>query len=287
MDDDGLIEIYSLIDLHNMRHNLAGTSYSTSTASVGNSSGCPEEGEGGCRGYELMQDLDFDVDGDGGTWSGSGDEGYTLDSDDHQADYFPVDENGAGGWLPIGNATNPFVAVFDGNGRTVSNLAVRRDQIDVGLFGAIGRNAAISDLGLIDNLADYTGSSDDPKHIGGLAGRQIRGSITASYATGAAAGGGSKGSPVGGLVGQQSGGSITASYATGPAAGGAGGSNPVGGLVGLQNLGSITASYATGAAAGGGGRQQYYRRAGGLAVRRFDHGELRHGRCRWRGWRQE
>ena len=82
-------------------------------------------------------------------------------------------------------------------------------------------------------------------------GYQYRGSITASYATGAAAGG-IGADAVGGLVGFQSGSStITASYATGVAAGGVG-DDVVGGLVGFQ-LGSstITASYATGAAAGG------------------------------------
>ena len=52
--------------------------------------------------------------------------------------------------------TNPFAAVFDGNGNTISNLAIRRDQFYVGLFGAIGGSAAIRNLGLIDNLADYT-----------------------------------------------------------------------------------------------------------------------------------
>ena len=246
-NDNGLIEIDSLLDLHYMRYNLKGTSYKTSSAtSVGNSFGCPDRV---CMGYELMQDLDFDGDDDdGGTWSGNGDEGYTLDSDDHQADYFPVDEDGAGGWLPIGNGTNPFVAVFDGNSHTISNLAIRRDQAYVGLFGAIGGNAAISDLGLIDNLADYTGSSEGEIYIGGLAGEQSDGSITASYATGAADGGDDNFDYVGGLVGQQTGGSITASYATGAAAGGYGDVDKVGGLVGYQFGGSITASYATGAA---------------------------------------
>ena len=250
-NDNGLIEIDGLLDLHYMRYNLKGTSYKTSSAtSVGNSFGCPDRV---CKGYELMQDLDFDGgDDDGGTWSGNDDEGYTLDSDDHHGDYFPV-ASGAGGWLPIGNRTNPFAAVFDGNGNAISNLAIRRDQTDVGLFGAIGGNAAISNLGLIDNLADYTGSSNDNKYIGGLAGRQIRGSITASYATGAAAGGAGSNDLVGVLVGWQSGGSITASYATGAAVGGDGDEDYVGGLVGALFGGSITASYATGAAVGGDG----------------------------------
>ena len=72
-DGNGLIEIYSLLDLHNMRYNLAGTSYETSDVPVENSSGCPAllpgQDEGGCRGYELMRDLDFDGNGDGSTWS--------------------------------------------------------------------------------------------------------------------------------------------------------------------------------------------------------------------------
>ena len=240
-DGNGLIEIDSLLMLHNMRHNLAGTSYKTSTASVGNSFGCPATG---CIGYELTRNLDFDVDGDGSTWSGNSDPGYSLDSEDSQADYFPVDGDNAGGWLPIGDETSPFVAVFDGNGHKISNLAIRRDQIHVGLFGAIGSGAAIRNLGLVDNLADYTGSSSSGTYIGGLVGLQNTGSsITASYATGDADGGGGSDS-VGGLVGsQQGGGLITASYATGDTDG----QGSVGGLVGSQQGGGlITASYATG-----------------------------------------
>ena len=249
-DGDGLIEIDSLLMLHNMRHNLAGTSYKASADSAGNSSGCPATG--GCVGYELARDLDFNVDDDGSTWSGSADEGYTLDPDDSQADYFPV-ENGAGGWLPIGDETRTFVAVFDGNGHSIRNLAIRRDQTLVGLFGAIGGGAAIRNLGLIDNLADYTGSSDDQILIGGLAGVQFTSSITASYATGPATGGAGASDFVGGLVGAQAFGSITASYAAGAAAGGDGDDDAVGGLVGFQASGLITASYATGVAAGGAG----------------------------------
>ena len=48
VDGNGLIEIYSLADLDNMRYNLAGTSYKTgtSTVSVGSSSGCPAQNRG-------------------------------------------------------------------------------------------------------------------------------------------------------------------------------------------------------------------------------------------------
>ena len=276
-DRNGLIEIYSLLDLHNMRYDLAGTSYKTSTASVGNSQGCPDSG---CRGYELVQDLNFDGDGDGRTWRGDGDGGYTLDPEDN-ADYFPVGEDGTGGWLPIGDDNNPFIATFDGNGHSIRNLAIRRNQEYIGFFGAIGGEAAIRNLGLIDNLADYSGSGIDYINIGGLVGLQDGGLITASYATGATQGGNFfLGSEVGGLVGQQNGGLITASYATGAVDGG-NGDDYVGGLVGWQSGGGvITASYATGAADGGDGAGDYVGGLVGPAVGwRCDYGELWLWRC--------
>ena len=254
-DGDGLIEIDSLTMLHNMRHNLDGTSYKESADAPGAAYGCPAAR---CRGYELTRNLDFDVNGDGSTWSGNAEDGFTLDLEDSHAGYFPVDGDRAGGWLPI----STFVAVFDGNGYTISNLAIRRNQTNIGLFGAIGISAAIRNLGLVDNLADYTGSGNFVR-IGGLVG-QSQGSITASYATGDADGGDGgffNRDHVGGLVGEQNGGSITASYATGDANGGDGGHDYVGGLVGRQINGSITASYATGDANGGDGDQDF---VGGL-----------------------
>ena len=257
-DGDGLLEIHNLTMLHNMRHNLAGTSYRTSTTSAGVSDGCPGTG---CNGYELAGDLDFDTDGDG-SWSGDSDAGYTLDVDDSRAPYFVVDADGTGGWQPIGAVAAPFAAVFDGNGHRIRNLGIRRAQPDIGLFGVIGEGAAVRNLGLVDNLADYTGSDGGDNYIGGLAGRQSDGSITASHATGPAAGGDGDNDHVGGLVGEQSSGSITASYARGPADGRDGDNDHVGGLVGVQSGGSITASYATGAADGGGGANDD---AGGLA----------------------
>ena len=250
-NSNGLIEIDSLLMLHNMRHNLAGTSYKTSPDAEGNDSGCPD---GGCKGYELMKNLDFDGNGDGSTWQSDGDGGYTLDARDSHAVYFPV-ASGAGGWLPIGDAANPFVAVFDGNGYAISNLAIRRDQIYIGLFAVIGEGAAIRDLGLSGNLAQQTGPAPGAgfSAVGGLVGWQEGGSITDSYATGVAAGGGGNFDNVGGLVGRLQAGTIRASHATGAVAGGGGGFDHVGGLVGYAGGGSIVESHATGDAAGGGG----------------------------------
>ena len=87
---------------------------------------------------------------------------------------------------------------------------------------------------------------------GGLVGN-ARGSITASYATGAVSGGGAAGSDrshIGGLVGHLEGGGISASYATGAVSSTS--ANNAGGLVGRQHSSaSITASYATGAVTAG------------------------------------
>ena len=255
-DENGLIEIDSLLMLHNMRHDLAGTSYKTSTASVGDASGCPDTG---CIGYELTGNLDFDLRWRWKhlveatvTWSySSGCRGTARPVIFRWTAMAPAAGcRSVTDQIPLslsltatatGSATSPSVA----------------SQTHVGLFGVIkidgGSGAAIRNLGLVDNLADYTGSSDSLIYIGGLVGSQGGGSITASYATGDADGGDGSDDSVGGLVGMQGSGSITASYATGDADGGDGSDDRVGGLVGLQGSGSITASYATGDADGGDG----------------------------------
>ena len=38
-------------------------------------------------------------------------------------------------WTPIGNSTNPFKGIFDGNGKTVKNLKITGKNSNVGLFG--------------------------------------------------------------------------------------------------------------------------------------------------------
>ena len=235
VDDDGLIEIRSLTILHNMRYNLAGTSYKTSATAPEVTAGCPGNT---CTGYELVSNLSFDTDSDG-TWDTAT---YALDTDDNQAPYFVVAN---GGWEPIGDSGTPFTATFNGNGYTITGLAVQRDQTYIGFFGYIGGSASIRNVGLVGNLADYSGMSNNNNFIGGLVGYQNGGSITDSYTTGNADGGGGNNDYVAGLVGQQDAGSIVASYATGTVDGGLGSDN-VGGLVSRQQNGNITASYATG-----------------------------------------
>ena len=256
-DANGLIELYTLTQLHNMRYNLSGSSYKTSTADTGSTTGCPNAA---CNGYELMNDVELDTDGDGQSWTQDSSGNYSLDSGDSAAPYFVIDSSGSGGWQPVGDSANAFNAIFDGNGYVIRNLAIRSELTNIGLFGVTTANASIRNVGLVNNLSDYTGSSNGFNPVGGLVGFQNGGSITGSYATGNADGGDGNLDAVGGLVGRQDGGSITASYATGNADGGDGIDDIVGGLVGLQ-FGSISASYATGNADGGDGNSG---RVGGL-----------------------
>ena len=244
-DNDGLIEIRSLTMLHNMRYSLNGSGYKSDASATPITAGCPGNT---CTGYELVSDLSFDTDGDG-TWNTAT---YALDMDDNQAPYFVVAN---GGWEPIGTSgTNrTFTATFDGNGYTITGLAIQRNQNIIGFFGET-TNASIRNIGLIDNLADYTGSGTG-NVIGGLIGRKNGGSIVASYTTGPARGGGGNGDNVGGLVGEilLNLTNIVASYATGDADGGGGNTDYVGGLIGSYNEGNVIASYATGDANGGAG----------------------------------
>ena len=100
-DANGLIELYTLTQLHNMRYNLSGSSYKTSTADTGSTAGCPNTG---CNGYELMNDVEFDTDGDGQSWTQDSSGNYSLDSGDSAAPYFVIDSSGSGGWQPVGDS---------------------------------------------------------------------------------------------------------------------------------------------------------------------------------------
>ena len=249
IDGDGLIDISSLDQLYNMRYNLAGTSYKTSSSDNGVM--CGTALDTACSGYELMQNLDF-------ASSSSYDSG-TINMIWRPTDGDPDAATNVG-WDPIGDATNAFATIFNGNGYSISNLYVRRAGT-VGLFGQTNSSATIRTVGIIDN-AIY-GSGGDNNSVGGLVG-QNGGTITASYTTGNADGGGGNNDSVGGLVGYNNG-AITASYTTGNADGGGGNNDSVGGLVGYNN-GAITASYATGDINGGDGTSD---RVGGLVGENF------------------
>ena len=219
-DDDGFIDVGTLAQLDAMRYDLDGdglvdgatwepyyTAYPMGVLGMG----CPSDG--GCTGYELTAELDFDTDDDG-----------DVDSDD---DYW----NGGDGWDPIGEADAPFIADFKGNRRTVSNLFIDRDNEDeVGLFGTVD-SSRISGVTLAG--ANVTG-----RHaVGSLRGNSIYGTVIDSHATGQVSGQ----DEVGGLVGRTWG---TVWYSS--AAVNVSGNDAVGGLVGHQTLNATVASYATG-----------------------------------------
>ena len=210
-DNDGLIEIATLTELHNIRYNLSGTSYDTdeddAADNTGTTAGAPTAATGNCEtpvdgsapsiylcGYELAADLDFDTDGNG-TWVDNNGT-YTLDSTDNNSVYFPI-ENGNGGWQPIGvigtynssirgfDSQVPFAAIFEGNNFSISNLAIQRDDVSIGLFAVVGEGARIRNVVLRDALiSNGRIGGSVPVSSGALAGLTYRAGLTGNYGTG-------------------------------------------------------------------------------------------------------
>ena len=255
-DDDGLIEIATLERLDAVRWDLDGDGSPLSSTStylgafagsvLAEDMGCldgpdPDQ-KGDCAGYELMADLDFDTDGDGGTWTETG---GTVAGDGEDAHY-----NGGAGWDPIGGTTSStrYRATFHGNGHVVENLFVNRPTEDyAGLFGQVAAGGRIEALG----LADAYVRADDSAGI--LAG-WLAGEAAGCYSTGRVVGGNAVDSgDLGGLVGSlASSGSIAACYSAAAVSG----VRNVGGLVGsVSEAGAATIdnSYAAGPVSGAGG----------------------------------
>jgi filamentous hemagglutinin family protein len=177
---------------------------------------------------------------------------YTLANDIDLGPALAADANGnypgmwgAGGFVPIGNASSPFTGAFDGGSHTIGNLAINRMSTDyVGLFGVLAGSALIENIGLPGE--NVTGND----YVGGLAGANNGGTIVRSYATGIVSDGyynsedDNGANFIGGLVGNNSG-TISQSYAVNSAQNIGDGYG--GGLVGY-NSGTITQSHASGAA---------------------------------------
>ncbi|MHC4532585.1 MAG: GLUG motif-containing protein, partial [Planctomycetota bacterium] len=207
------------------------------------------------------------------------DKHFKLMADIDLRDYTGTDFNIIGdyrGW----SDSKPFMGVFDGNGKRISNFNyTSTDRSYIGLFGYVdGFFAEIKDLGLIDpNVDAGTGGI-----VGSLAGSAEKGIITNCYVEGCTVSGsgavgglvGENGSVwdifnsttltncsstgtvsgfqhVGGLVGDNEGGTIincTSSASVGRTTL-LGGVTPIGGLVG-SSFGTIVDSYATGDVSG-------------------------------------
>jgi len=144
---------------------------------------------------------------------------------------------------PSWQGGTPFTGVFDGNGHTISNLAITGKDY-LGLFGQLGYwllGGEVKNLGVVGGSITGSGYA-----VGGLVGSNgswdgTVGTVTQCYSTGAVSG---TEQSVGGLVGENYG-DVTQCYSSGVVSG----NSYVGGLVG-SNGGSITTSYSTGAVSG-------------------------------------
>src|SRR5690554_6238606 len=200
-DGNGLIEVYDLSDLNEIRNNLDGK------ALYGSSQGCPDDG---CVGFELKADLDFDTNGDG-----------IIDEQDA---YW---NNGAG-WLPLGSSSTnqAFQAEFNGNGHVIRNLYINRPTTSyIGLFGYTD-GALISRVGLAGTLSKIIGDG----YVGGLVGRGSATKLQGVFSTGSVSSDSSSFAYVGGIVGYLSNGSLVEDSFS--SAGVDANGNFVGGLVG-------------------------------------------------------
>ncbi len=226
LDDDGLIEINNLNDLDDIRRNLTGKSL------YGHNIGCPDSEDGteygGCFGFELTENLDFDSNQDG-----------VLDENDT---YWNSNNSGVGeGWLPIGyylsfEEKQGFSAVFEGNNFQINNLFINRENSDyVGLFGYV-TESEVRNLGLGGELMRLKGRN----YIGGLIGKLDRDSkIKSCFNLGLIEGQ----SYVGGLIGDSNfGNTISVSFSVNKVQG----QSYVGGLIGQAGYYSaIENSYST------------------------------------------
>ena len=227
-DDDGLIEVCDLAQLNAIRFDNNGDAnpergtigeYTTAFPGIiSGGPGCPI----GCKGYELVVDLDFDTNGNG------------------QADSGDRFWNDGLGWSPMPIANHHFVATFEGNGHTISGLYMNKpdDMYRVGLFGTLGGGGRSSIRNLILDGVDIRGGTGHM--IAGLVGHNW-GTISNVHVSGTVTGGYQD---VGLLVGENRG-RVLDSSATGTVAA----DNDVGILVG-ENYSEVVRSNASGAASG-------------------------------------
>lgn len=230
-NNNGLIEISSLEQLDFIRHHLDGSALGDGIES--STLGCFIDT--GCIGYELTQNLDFDINSDG-----------VMDSND--APFFDYDNDGQNnGWLPIGDNTTPFTAQFNGNGFEIRNLFINRPSADdatsgknIGLFGVVSAGT-LKNIGLGGAVMTITGETS----VGSLVGRLIDGSkLSSSYSTGNVTG---KNNSIGGLAGNIANSHLNTCYATGAV----NGRSNVGGLIGaVSSSSTVKSSFSTGAVSG-------------------------------------
>jgi hypothetical protein len=152
-----------------------------------------------------------------------------------------INASAVSNFAPIGSVSDPFYGTLNGNGYTVSNLAISSSANDVGLFAA--NAGSIQNLDLTNEVVSSTASAPT---VGGIAGVNT-GIITQSYATGGTLSANAASSATaGGLVGDNAG-TISLSHASNSVQVSAG---TAGGLAGV-NAGTVSQSYSTGSVSAG------------------------------------
>ncbi len=155
---------------------------------------------------------------------------------------------------PIGSTSAPFSGIFDGNGKTISNLKITKSgENNVGFFRLLGGSATttaeVSNLTLV--LAD--GNENNPSIQGGSYTGAVAGQGYGSVVGVGVVGGAVKGvNDVGGLVGRlfpntNNTNLVIGTYVTADVIGTG---NYVGGLVGNFDKGVVSTSFATGTVKG-------------------------------------
>ena len=170
-------------------------------------------------------------------------------------------------WKPIGARWSSYTGTFDGQGYTISGLYFNNPTSSyVGLFGSIGANGKISNVGVLDSYFQFselgggvcgvnygtvrdcknTGSVRGLAAIGGVCGLNEKGGIIEnSFNEGTVSGTGDNVQQVGGVCGYNNG-TIKSCYNTASVSG----QNSVGGVCGLNSCGIITNCFNEGTVSG-------------------------------------
>jgi len=127
-----------------------------------------------------------------------------------------------------------FSGSFHGNGFVISNMTISGSNEDLGLFGQLEQGAEVHDLGVVDIRVGFSGATFG--NIGGIVGEN-EGRVFNCFSTGKVCGD----SSVGGIVGRNRKGSISDCYSAATVSG----ESKIGGIVG-ENKADVSNCYSTG-----------------------------------------
>ena len=160
-------------------------------------------------------------------------------------------------WTPIGTSLKLYTGKFDGQGHTIRGLYIYGTIADVdatgkGLFGWLGENGEIKNVGVIDSYIQ------GHQHIGGVCGVNYGGKITDCYNSGTIRGGNDTGGVCGSNMSSMSSGTVTGCYNTGTVSGeyriggvcGYNGVNGISTIIGCYNTGTVSGDSGIGGVCG-------------------------------------